>query len=131
MTDIMPFIIYQQGTMNELYHWVLQPNGLRIGPMTTYTEAEVVALRLKQDGQLPKQGEPALPAPTHVYYVDSDGLNQPWRWRHEIGAGPHQRAEYTKDNGDFWQSSGHTVGELTGETHNCGFTCLGNEPRWA
>lgn len=129
---VFPFVLYSQGTPDELYHWVLQPNGLRIGPFDQYEQAELVAARLKREGQLPK-GSVTIPAPaepTHHYYTDGDGLNQKWRWRHTIGAGLWSNGEVTEDYGKTWGKSGHTVAEMKGEQRHCVFTHLGHDPQW-
>lgn len=131
---VFPFVVYQQGTPSELYHWVLQPNGLRIGPFEKYEQAENLAARLKLTGQLAKDDtatvEAILNPPTHNYYVDSDGLEQKWRWRHPIGAEAHSRAEVTSDWGASWTKSGHTVRELRGEVRGCTFRSIGTDPLW-
>lgn len=36
---VFPCVIYQQGTFDDLYHWVQQPNGVKAGPFLTYEEA--------------------------------------------------------------------------------------------
>lgn len=48
--DVFPCVIYQQGTFDSLTHWVLQPNGVRVGPLANYDEAHAAA-RSFNDGR--------------------------------------------------------------------------------
>lgn len=129
--EVFPFVIYQQGTFNELYHWVLQPNGLRIGPFDDHAGAEQTAKRLKLRGQLPRVAEPdaveAGVCPVTLYYVDRDGLQQLWRWRITPDMADNDRAEVTSDGGDSWRESAHTVDEVRDSQR---FTLVGVDPKW-
>lgn len=132
--EVFPFVVYQRGTPDDLYHWVLQPNGLRIGPFREYDKAENLAMRLKLTGQLPKDDPMAVDAvvnaPTHDYYVDEDGLEQRWRWRCRIGQDGWESAEFTPDYGKTWKKSGHRVKELRGVQSSTTFRSIGTDPLW-
>lgn len=131
---VFPFVLYAQGTFDALGYWILQPNGLRIGPFEDYAQSESFAMRLKMFGQL----DPAKPEtaeiirkavePVYTYYRDyTDELHDPWRWRIKAGAGPDSRVEYTCTRGAGWHHSHYTVREVR---QDAGFVSLGSDPQW-
>ena len=123
--EVFPFVIYQQGTFNELHHWVLQPNGLRIGPFEDHASAENTAKHLKLHGQLPRTVEKS--SPDTMYYVDHAGLSQAWRWRILPDAAPSDLAEVTHTHGAHWYASAYTVEALR---KNNMFSLIGTDPKW-
>lgn len=129
---VFPFVLYMQGTFDAIGHWVLQPNGLRIGPFKTHSQAEGLAARLKATGQIAIDDtatvEAVLNPPTHNYYTDADGLEQGWRWRHPIGADQYSRAEFTDNYGQTWQRSACDVRTL--RMDGAGYRSLGVDPQW-
>lgn len=131
---VFPFVVYAQGTPDELYHWVLQPNGLRIGPFEKYEQAEGLAGRLKATGQIAKDDAATVAAglnpPTHNYFTDIDGLHQEWRWRCKIGEQGDQPAEYTDNHGKSWHMSAHPVKALRNPLPGQTFRSLGTDPQW-
>lgn len=133
--EVFPFVIYAQGTFDDLWYWVLQPNGLRIGPFKEWTKAEGLAKRLKMFGQL----DPDAPetqdiiqretVQQHTYYRDhNSSLHDGWRWRIAAGAGPDSRAEYTCDKGRLWESSAYTNREIRQSMDQ--FVSTGSDPQW-
>lgn len=131
---VFPFVLYAQGTFDALGYWILQPNGLRIGPFTKWELAESFALRLKMFGQLdPEKPETVdiIQSATRVpytYYRDyTDTLHDPWRWRIEAGADPDSKAEYTCNAGETWQTGHYKVREVRQDS---GFISVGSDPQW-
>lgn len=131
---VFPFILYAQGTFDALGYWILQPNGLRIGPFKKWELAESFAMRLKMFGQLdPEKPETAdiirgATAVPYTYYRDyTDTLHDPWRWRIEAGADPDSKAEYTCDAGETWQTGHYKVREVRQDS---GFISVGSDPQW-
>lgn len=131
---VFPFVLYAQGTFDALGYWILQPNGLRIGPFEDYAQSESFAMRLKMFGQLdPNKPETAdiirgAVEPAYTYYRDyTDTLHDPWRWRIKAGADPDGAAEYTCDRGVTWKQSHYYVREVR---QDAGFVSIGSEPQW-
>lgn len=134
--EVFPFVIYAQGTFDDLWYWVLQPNGLRIGPFKSWTKAEGLAKRLKMFGQL----DPNAPetqaiiqqetTQQYTYYRDrNDSLHASWRWRIAVGSGPQVRAEYTCNKGVLWESSAYTASEVRQDIEGQ-FVAIGSDPLW-
>lgn len=131
---VFPFILYAQGTFDALGYWILQPNGLRIGPFKKWELAESFAMRLKMFGQL----DPTDPTTADVvrdatkvaytYYRDfADELHSPWRWRVPAGAEPDAAVEYTCNGGESWKAGCYYVREVRQQQ---GFVSLGSDPQW-
>lgn len=131
---VFPFVLYAQDTFDALGYWILQPNGLRIGPFEDYSESESFAMRLKMFGQLdPDKPETAdiirtAVESTYTYYRDcADDLHSPWRWRIKVGANPDSAAEFTNISGEFWYDSTYKVREVR---QDAVFISIGSDPQW-
>lgn len=132
--EVFPFVIYAQGTFDDLWYWVLQPNGLRIGPFKEPSKAEAFAKRLKMSGQL-SEDDPATPdiiqretEQQFTYYRDQyDTVHSAWRWRIPVSAGADDWAEFTSNSGKVWEASSYKVSEIRTDTT---FVSIGDKPQW-
>lgn len=132
--DVFPMVLFMKGMFDDLTHWVLQPNGLEIGPFATYDKAHGLATRLKMFGQLSKD-DPATPdiiqretAQQYDYFGDiTEPMDSTWRWRIPTGAEATDRVEYSSNGGDTWTRSRLTARELR---TTADFICIGDNPQW-